>query len=240
VLARALRRSAGRRTAGGGGQRPLRRGLTWDALADGGVHRLKAGRDFDGSVRELQQHAAAVATGRGRAVRTLRDELGGRNHYLWIQFADAEVPVGAPCPHCGSLVLRRLHGDFGFCPACRLSVLFAAPPRVSGEPGATAATHVVRAQPAAEKVRLNRFTDVTVQPAGRWTRFEFERGFGTDPEGQVHLLLVRYPLGKDGVRKQRANGSFRYDARAWPAAAFADVIDWDRLRSTPTDPDWHA
>jgi hypothetical protein len=239
MVPRVLRRGAhGRGSGARRPQPPLRGGLTWDALADGRVHRLKAGRHFDGSVRALQDHAVAVANGRGRAVRTLRDELGGRNQYLWIQFADAEVTVGAPCPRCGSLELRRMHGDFGFCPACRLSVLFAAP-RTSSEPGAAAVTQEVRAQPPAEKVRLTRFTDVMLHPAGRWARFEFERGYGTDPEGRICLLLVRYPLGKDGVRKRRPNGSFRYDARAWPADAFVDVIDWDRLRTEPPDPDWH-
>ena len=238
MVARLLHRDAPPRTGGAGGQGPLRGGLTWDALADGRVHRLKAGRHFEGSVRELQKHAEAVAGGRGRAVRTLRDELGGRNHYLWIQFADAEVQVGSPCPRCGSLELRRLHGDFGFCPGCRMSLVFAAP-RDSGEPAATGTTDTVRAQLPAEKLRLSRFTDVTLQSAGRWARFEFERGFGHDPEGQLHLILVRYPLGKDGVRKQRPNGTYRYDARAWPADAFADVIDWERLRSEPIDGEWH-
>ena len=92
---------------------------------------------------------------------------------------------------------------------------------------------MVRAQLPPEKLRLARFTDVELQPAGRQARFELERGFGRDAEGTVHLLLVRYSLGKDGTRKRRPNGSFRYEARAWPAEAFTDVIDWERLRSVP-------
>src|SRR3712207_1780732 len=87
----------------------LRRGLTWDRLTDGKVRRLKAGKHFDGSVREFAERVADVAARRGIAVRMLRDELGRTNHYLWLQFADAEIPLGAACPRCGSLELLRTH-----------------------------------------------------------------------------------------------------------------------------------
>jgi len=156
--------------------------LAWAALADGRVHRLKLGKHFHGDVRLLADEAAGAAERLDKAVRTLRDELGRRNHYLWVQFADAEVVAGDPCV-CGSLELGRTHEHFGVCPACRRTVVLvdgaAAPGSTRGRRG-----------------HLSGFSDVELFPDPERSTEDNERwyGRGMDPSGWPVVLQVDYPL----------------------------------------------
>lgn len=102
-----------------------RKPLSWRRLADGRVHRMKQGKHFLAEPRafevEVRRHAAEL----GKAVRTLREELGVFRfyNYLWVQFADNEISPGAPCL-CGNTALMRAHQYFGRCPECGRSLIF--------------------------------------------------------------------------------------------------------------------
>ena len=99
-------------------------GLTWAELAkERCPRRLCRGKHFTGDVRALQKEAIAASRQLGCPVRTVRDDFL-RFGYLWVQFADHEVPLGEPCPACGSRELVRKHEQFGYCPACQCSLAF--------------------------------------------------------------------------------------------------------------------
>src|SRR3712207_9105590 len=96
----------------------LRRGLTWEQLADGRVWRLKGGKHFArGGMEAVKQEALMAGAALNRAVVTLRDDLG-KWQYLWVQFAASEIAPGAPCPRCRERDVVRVHPRFAPCEAC--------------------------------------------------------------------------------------------------------------------------
>lgn len=101
------------------------RQLAWEKIADGRPWRLKHRKHFSATPRAFQAEVLAAAARMGKAVRTRRDEFG-RHNYLWVQFADYEVPLGAPC-RCGNTALLRSHEFFGRCPACGAKLIFDVP-----------------------------------------------------------------------------------------------------------------
>lgn len=101
------------------------RAVSWERLADGRLHRLKQGKHFAADPRAFQVEVLAAAARLGKAVRSLRDEMG-KHTYLWVQFADHEVALGAPCP-CGHTALVREHEFFGRCPSCGATLIFVLP-----------------------------------------------------------------------------------------------------------------
>jgi uncharacterized Zn finger protein (UPF0148 family) len=106
--------------------RPLRTGpdddlgLPWERMSDGRVWRLKRGRDYRVDSRAFKR-AAEVAGERLGKIACLAPERIPRmkrwDEYMWVQFVDQEVLVGAPCT-CGNPELVRLHPGFAHCPAC--------------------------------------------------------------------------------------------------------------------------
>lgn len=52
----------------------------------------------------------------GKVVLTTRDKRVPKK-FIWVQFADARIKLGDPCP-CGSRRLLRLHRQFARCPEC--------------------------------------------------------------------------------------------------------------------------
>ncbi len=99
-------------------------GIPWEKLADGIPHRLKRKRDFpDIDPKVVRQAAKDAARRMGKAVQALPDTMGGRNKFVWVQFADQELTVGDPC-RCGGRRILRFHQYFGRCAACQALILF--------------------------------------------------------------------------------------------------------------------
>jgi hypothetical protein len=182
---------------------PLVGGLTWEKLAEEQApRRLTRGKHFTGDVRALQKEAYAASRRLGRPVRTVRDDFL-RFAYMWVQFADHEVPLGEPCPACGSTELVRTHQQFGYCPACRCSLAFAQ--RVSrAEPRRGSSTPVL-ARPAAggppdDRVlvaqrRMDAFTDARMAMEPAESDEENEVWYGRARyEGNNVVIRVVYPL----------------------------------------------
>ena len=68
----------------------------------------------------LQAAARDVADRLGKAVRIAVDDLSRPRRpmiYVWLQFVDAEVTIGDPCP-CGGTELVRSHPAYATCEAC--------------------------------------------------------------------------------------------------------------------------
>ncbi len=88
--------------------------IDWTRFADGRVWRLRPKRHYppDVPMRRVRQAAAEAAREMGKVVQTL-DQGNG----VWIQFSDARIRLGEPCP-CGSRRLLRLHTLLVRCPEC--------------------------------------------------------------------------------------------------------------------------
>jgi hypothetical protein len=183
-------------------------GLTWEELAkERAPRRLTRGKHFTGDVRALQREAMAASQRLGCAVRTVRDDFL-RFGYLWVQFVDHEVPLGEPCPACGSRQLVRTHAQFGHCPRCGCSVAFSQRV-VRNEPRGDSSTPVVGGSAVESKYerksrlrhrRMDAFTNARLALDPTESDDEKEMWYGRARyEGEDVLLRVVYPL-RDGSR----------------------------------------
>src|SRR5204863_6771235 len=98
-------------------------GVDWSRWADGRAYRLKREKDFPNVSPGHARTAAEVAARKmGKVARTTRDKMIPEK-LIWIQFADAEIGQGQPCPRCGSRKLLNLHADVVRCPQCKAQLL---------------------------------------------------------------------------------------------------------------------
>ncbi len=211
---------------------PLLRGLTWDGLAaDTRPQRLKHGKHFAGEPRELEAAAVAAAQARGQAVRTLRDELGRRTRYVWLQFAHASVPLGDPCPVCDGTRLLRTTEHFATCERCGSRLLLTAPRPAPGSAGARASAHVRRRH-------LSGYTDVELVREDWACNETAERfwGRGHNADGVAMLLQVEYPL-RDGKRipDPEAEGEHLHTVRFWRLSALQRAARMGMLDDWPPE-----
>lgn len=104
---------------------------------DGRPHRLKRGKHFVGEPKLFQREARLAAEERGRVACFSRDSQG-KWGYVWVQFLDAEVKEGEPCPVCGSRELLKLNNNVMRCPSCASKLCLVPaplePPRPAGDP----------------------------------------------------------------------------------------------------------
>jgi hypothetical protein len=193
--------------------------LTWEDLADGSVHRLKRGKHFRGDVRQFAKVAALEAERMGKAVRTMRDEFG-KLQYLWLQFAHFQLPVGAPCPNCGSMTVVRMHEFYGRCARCPATFVF------NGALG-DASSAVARGP----RNDLGLYTGVRLRFLDRQPGVERWCGHGSMRGETPVLLIVEYPLDADGGRLEDDHhpGEFIHRIRAFPLEPFMDAFDLDAM-----------
>jgi hypothetical protein len=97
--------------------------IDWEKIADGRVWRLRRGLHYEGSDRAVLSSARAAAGRMGMVVSMAREDYGRTAGYVWIQFADAEVAHGDPCPRCGSTTLHSERPGFATCPQCAARLL---------------------------------------------------------------------------------------------------------------------
>jgi ribosomal protein L37AE/L43A len=178
-------------------------GLTWEDLAaDRRVRRLRRGKHFRGDVRAVQHEAAAAAEELGLVVRAVRDDFL-RTAYVWVQFTDAEVPLGEPCPRCGSTELVRTHELFGHCPHCgtRLAFLPGVTPAEGGVGTTAKSAKQRRHEERLLRQRIDMFTNVRLIFDPEESDEEQEVWYGRgEYEGEALLLRVVYPL-REGARQ---------------------------------------
>ena len=91
--------------------------LPWERWMDGRIHRLKRGKEFSGEVSAVLEEARLAARLTGRGVLQLREQMGPRYQYAWVQFTDYSVLIGDPC-RCGGRKLARLHANLARCRRC--------------------------------------------------------------------------------------------------------------------------
>ena len=101
--------------------------LDWERFADRRPRRLKRGKHFVGEPKILQREAQHAAKAMGKVALVSKDQQG-KYGYLWIQFVDAAVDEGEPCPVCNSYELLKLTNDVIRCPSCDSMLEFNARP----------------------------------------------------------------------------------------------------------------
>ena len=97
--------------------------LDWERFADRRPRRLKRGKHFVGEPKFLQREARDAAAEMGKVALVSRDQQG-KWGYVWIQFLDAEVKEGEPCPVCGARELLKLNNSAICCPSCGSMLAF--------------------------------------------------------------------------------------------------------------------
>jgi len=209
-------------------------GLTWESLAaDARPHRLKRGKHFRADVRELQRAAADAAHELGCAVRTVRDEFGSSNHYVWVQFADYALPLGAPCPRCGSHELLRTHEAFGRCPRCGARLLFDG---VVTDAATEATPSEGRRRPGKRRRRMSDYDDVELTLDEEGSDESQERWYGRafDAEGRPGLIEIVYPL-HEGARSldPEEPGEDLHQVRFWAFEVFERAVRLGVLEEWP-------
>jgi hypothetical protein len=169
-------------------------------------------------VRAIAQTAALEAERLGKAVRSMRDEFG-KLQYVWVQFADYQIPVGAPCPNCGSMEMLRTHEFFGRCPRCPTTVVF------HGQVGETSA-----AAARGPRDDIGLYTGVRLRFLDREPGVERWCGHGTT-RGMRMLLIVEYRLDDEGSRIEDDHhpGEFIHRIHRFPLEPFADALDLDAM-----------
>lgn len=89
----------------------------WTPWLDGHPRRLKRGKHYTGDPKALVKNARQFAEALGRAAVASRDGQG-KYEYVWIQFVDAEVELGRPCPVCAGTALAKVQKQFLRCESC--------------------------------------------------------------------------------------------------------------------------
>jgi len=97
--------------------------LDWERFADRRPRRLKRGKHFVGEPKILQREARHAAEEMGKVAIAAKDEQG-KWGYVWIQFLDAEINEGEPCPVCGARELLKLNNSAICCPSCGSMLAF--------------------------------------------------------------------------------------------------------------------
>lgn len=162
----------------------------WGRLADGRPWRVARGKDFTEDVPAFIDSARRAAELMGKALVAMPDPTEPRGH-VWIQFADAEVEAGAPCPRCGSSRLSLLSYALLRCKGCGATLVEQkrrtrrrSPEQ---EPGASA-------EPGEPALTLAEFSQVRLSRTDRHADRDEYVGFGVGADGELALLIVTVPL----------------------------------------------
>lgn len=167
----------------------------------------------------------------GKVVAVVPDKLM-RDRYLWVQFADGAIDVGASCV-CGSRDLGRLHRHWARCNACGRLLEISHPDADSGVgiPEAPASIESPEKtngapQPPTPAKGLDAFDDLTLIRLDISDDTESCFGVGRRPGNARILLSVKFPL-EDGRRipDPRVPGQWLYTLTKAPLGEFEPLLD---------------
>ncbi len=209
-------------------------GVDWARWSDGRAFRLKRKRHFPNVDPGIARTACELAAHRmGKAVRTARDRRVP-NKLLWIQFADAYIAEGQPCPKCGSRKLYRLHADFTRCVQCNAQLIISAAGLDSFE------DDTGRIGPRARErfgARIKALTEVRLERAGETETSEIFNGYGMSEETPV-IILAEFEKDESGEELSVMNMFDRVSrVRVFPAESMARLVNVGTLRNRP-ETDW--
>jgi hypothetical protein len=223
-------------------------GVDWSRWADGRAYRLKRKRDFPNVDPGLARTACTLAATRmGKAARTVRDKMVP-DKLIWVQFGDAAIEEGDPCPRCGSRRLLRLHGGFARCPECNAQLVFGLESVAEGEQGAEEAGPSAEADagaaapdPSAKQrqksvARLQTVTNLHLKYARETATTDLYNGYGDRETGHA-IVAAEFRR----VKGEKLTSENIWERLVWagvyPAAALSDLVDFDALQAQ-RDSDW--
>jgi hypothetical protein len=214
-------------------------GVDWSRWSDGRAYRLKRKKDFPNVNPGLARTACEqAATRMGKVARTVRDRMMPEK-LIWVQFADAEIRVGEPCPRCGSRRILNLHADMARCPECKAQLLLS---NEGLEVMDEAAEGDDPSLPSAAKrarmaQRLRELDNVHLQRSGEAGHNELYSGWGEQEEARF-IVLAEFEPSEDGEEISLENMDERVlVAKVLPAHLFEGLVDVDELAVRP-DADW--
>lgn len=162
----------------------------WPRIADGRPRRLERGVDFSESVPEFIEVARSLTAKMDRSVVITRDRLYP-DRFIWVQFADAEIAIGDPCP-CGGQRLTRMSAVLMRCDSCGAMLVIGARPKTSSRKHTLLASEPV--PEAGTSRRLAEFSQVRlVRAAERHDVVEYV-GLAIEGAEKRVLLAVHVPL----------------------------------------------
>jgi ribosomal protein S27AE len=213
-------------------------GVDWSRWSDGRAYRLKRKKDFPNINPGLARTACEqAATKMGKVARTVRDRMVPEK-LIWVQFADAEIRVGEPCPRCGSRQIINLHADFARCPQCQAQLLLSnqgleAMDELEGEEE----TGPDGPDRAKFTERLRTLDTWHIQRSGEAGHNELYTGWG-EREGVRYIVLAEFEPSEDGEDLTLENMEERVAlVKVLPAHLFEGLVDVDELAVRP-DADW--
>ena len=216
---------------------PADLGVDWSQWSDGKAYRLKKKKDFPNVNPGLARTACEqAAIEMGKVARTVRDKMIPEK-LIWVQFADAEIHEGEPCPRCGSRRILRLHGGFGRCPQCKAQLLLADPiPQDDAEEGAAQAEPDDAKQRQKFIDRLHGLTRVHLDLQRQTTETDYYNGYG-EQEGLPVFVIAEF----DHVPDQELASDNFPERLTWlgtvPASRLEGLVDWHDLAARP-ESDW--
>ena len=210
----------------------LERHPDWERIADGRPWRLKRGRDFDYSVKRLRVEANLAAEEMSKVVTHARDAVDS-NRYVWLQFADALVLAGRPCPRCNGDHLQQMSGQFARCVSCGAQLIVKRLPNVEDVE--------LRMREAAHEAgrtdeTLSAYRRVHLSLAEADESNERFIGYGFDEEGRFTLLYVVAPLaGGRRIPDESSPTGFLHTLGLAVAEPFGDIVDVSGLLDKQLD-----
>jgi hypothetical protein len=204
----------------------------WERIADGLPWRLEQGRDFEGSPKRLRSEAKMAARDMEKSVSFVRDRVDP-NRFVWLQFADAHLVLGQPCPRCGGDQLLQLSGQFARCATCRAVLIVERPPDVEDvELQMREAAHAA-GQP---DETLAAYHDAHLSLAEADASHERFIGYAFDDDGRFHLLYVVAPLaGGRRIPDESSPTGFLHTVTLALEDPFGNIVDVSGLLDTQLD-----
>jgi len=208
-------------------------GVDWARWSDGRAFRLKRKRDFPDINPGIAKTACELAAHRmGKAVRTARDRRVPHK-LIWIQFADAYVGEGKPCPMCGSRRLYRLHANFTRCVQCNAQLIISSQGLDSFDEDTGAVGPRARERLSA---KLKGLAEVRLARAGETETTEIFNGYGLADETPVVILAEFEKL--EGEELAVVNMYERVArVKVFPAESMAGLVNIGVLQGR-SESDW--
>jgi hypothetical protein len=215
-------------------------GVDWSRWADGRAYRLKRKKDFPNVNPGLARTACEQAAVKmGKVARTVRDKMIPEK-LIWVQFADAEIYAGQPCPRCGSRRILNLHADVARCPQCRAQLLLSNQglEALDDDPGeAEEETTPDEAQRAKMAKRMRELESFRLQRSGEAGHNELYTGWG-EREAVRYIVLAEFEPAEHGedVSIHDMDQRIRL-VKTIPAHLLEGLVDVNELAVRP-DADW--
>jgi DNA-directed RNA polymerase subunit RPC12/RpoP len=173
------------------------------------------------TVGRARNDAIEWAERAGKVVHSIRDRQLPEK-YLWVQFSDAEIRIGEPCPACGSRRLLRLHTKFARCPECNVQLMLSSDP-LDDEDGD-------EAPDGKDVARLRNLTSVQLT----WFEqsddgLEVYRGYGEE-EGKPCLVIAKFRVEPDEELSPENAFARVEKVTRFPLQSLAGLVDDSLIR----------